>query len=475
MKKIVLFLVLFILGFNSIPNVEASSFYEGEFIPNIFMIRENENTRYFQRARVFRQKDTNQIAYCIQPFVMFNESGTYNATEQPDYLSVEQRQRVALLSYLGYGYEHRLDQTWYAVTQLLIWQITDPNGSYYFTDSLNGNYTDRFNPYIEELNIAVEHYLKQPSFSGQSFQIVKNQEFSIIDTNNTLSFYEYSSPFINIHENVLTISDLDEGEHFFEFKRINNIHGTPVIFYISETSQDQVIMGDVEAFTFSFNLSVRKTKLEIEKIDEDTKTTVASGEGKLQGAVYNLYDEQMNLIKILTIGDDFRAYIEYLPFGNYFIQEISPGLGYTLDPTIYSFEISFEDPIIFLQFSNKIIEQELKIYKQYGDGVENKPENGIIFDIFNHKGELVKSIITDHNGFAYVKLFFGNYKIIQRNTTPGYKLVDDFYINIADEDLVYHLYNYKIPVPNTGINNDRNISFLPILLGLGVYYKRKII
>lgn len=478
MKKLVLVFSVFILSMIITPNVNAASFFEGEFIPNIFMIREKNGTRYFQRARFFRQSGTNGAAYCIQPFVMFVEGGTYSPVFQPDYLTDNQRQRIALLSSLGYGFEHRTDNTWYAVTQLLIWEAGDPDGIYYFTDTLNGNYTNKFNSYIDELNLAVDNFLRQPSFSNQSFQFVENQEISLMDNNNVLSFYQSIDSRVHIDGNRLIIDLLEDDDYSFELKRISNAHGKPVIFYVSNNSQDQVIMGDIEPLTTTFNISVRRTRLEIKKIDRDTGTTTPSGEGQLHGAVFNLYNEDMEFIQELVIGNDFKAYLNNIPFGNYFIKEISPGIGYTLDSTIHPIVINIENPNLFLQLSNKIIEREIEIFKLYGDGNTSKPEPGIIFDIFDHKDELIVTIVTDQSGFASVTLPFGRYRIVQRNTTPGYQKIDSFYFNVdLDQDLTFELYNYRIPVPDTGITNDQKQgSFFPLLLlGLGTYQKRKII
>ena len=58
MKKILLFLTLsFIYLLSSSPNVNAStdSFYEGEYIDNIYMVRydKNTNTKYYQKASTY--------------------------------------------------------------------------------------------------------------------------------------------------------------------------------------------------------------------------------------------------------------------------------------------------------------------------------------------------------------------------------------------------------------------------------------
>ena len=73
---------------------------------------------------------------------------------------------------------------------------------------------------------------------------------------------------------------------------------------------------------------------------------------------------------------------------------------------------------------------------------------------------------------------FGKYKIKQVNSSEGYKKVEDFEINVEDtKKETIKLYDYKIKVPNTSIDN-QNINKELILILLGViniiYVKKRI-
>ena len=54
-------------------------------------------------------------------------------------------QRVTDLVAFGYLYKDHIDDKWYAITQMMIWETVDKNNSFYFTDTLNGNKVDIYN------------------------------------------------------------------------------------------------------------------------------------------------------------------------------------------------------------------------------------------------------------------------------------------------------------------------------------------
>ena len=63
-------------------------------------------------------------------------------------------QRIAV--FLGYNSnDTRRDNLWYVVTQLKIWQIANPNGTYYFTNSLNGTKINTYDYLLDELETDI--------------------------------------------------------------------------------------------------------------------------------------------------------------------------------------------------------------------------------------------------------------------------------------------------------------------------------
>ena len=74
MKKTIIFLITIIMLLSSIKvDAQTTSFYEGEYIPNIWLNRKSpyDNLIYYSQARTFREISTNNLAYCVEPFNNF--------------------------------------------------------------------------------------------------------------------------------------------------------------------------------------------------------------------------------------------------------------------------------------------------------------------------------------------------------------------------------------------------------------------
>ena len=480
MKKIIIFLIT-VLGINifSTINVKAAnefSFYEGDYIQGIWMTKEKGGTKYYQKARFFMLNDgTNRFAYCIEPFAMFNENGKYSRSLTANNLTEAQMKRISLIAYFGYTYGNHYDAKWYAVSQYMIWKEADKSGDIYFTDGLNGNKITAFTDEINEINNLIDNYLKLPSIAGMEIDLVEGGSISLSDTNNVLSKYKSDNPNVTINGNILNVSNLKEGEYTINLTRDSRRTTCIPFFYNSDTSQNMTTVGDVDDIKTSIKVRVQKTSLELTKVDSDTKTTTPSGDASLSGAIYQLYDANMNKLKELEIGNDMKSTIENLNYGKYFLKEIKAGTGYEIDNTLYDFTISKENPNINLTLENKVIKKEVELHKAYGDGIDTKNEENISFDIFNRNNLLFTTITTDNNGYASVILPFGIYTFKQKNTTEGYNYTDDFIIDVNNKDKEeIKLYDYKIKVPNTSNDNDSYIVlFVLVILG-GIYVQKKI-
>ena len=85
--KNIKFFLMFILSLFScnylITNVKAESakFYEGEYINNTYVVRYQyaSNARYYNQFRVYRNANTKEFAYCLEPFIGLNEHSNYES------------------------------------------------------------------------------------------------------------------------------------------------------------------------------------------------------------------------------------------------------------------------------------------------------------------------------------------------------------------------------------------------------------
>ncbi|MBQ2639724.1 MAG: Cys-Gln thioester bond-forming surface protein [Bacilli bacterium] len=463
MKKFIFFLMLILtITLCKTTNVYASTvnFYEGEYIDGIYMNKRanGSNTIYYQKARFFRQSGTNDFAYCIEPFNFFNESAQYQSTINPSSLSAYQKTRISMIAHFGYGYGSHTDSKWYAITQFMIWQTADPNGDFYFTEGLNGTRVQKFTSEMNEINSLINNYQISPSIINKEYDLVEGESLNITDTNNILNSYSSSNSLFKISNNKLISDELKEGSYDIKLTRSSRVHNRPIIFYQASNSQDLVETGDIDSKSYNLKVNVIKTSVEITKIDSDTKTTKPSGDAELKGAIYGLYDTDMNKLKEISIDNNSIGFIENISFGKYYLKEIKAGIGYNLDDKTYEVNISKNDPNIKLTLENKVIKAKVAINKSY-EG--NNAEGNVVFNIYNKSNKLITTITTDNSGYAEVILPYGRYKVKQLNSKDGYYKVEDFFIDVLSSDnLIYNLTDYKIKVPNTRSNN----SFLDKLI-----------
>lgn len=366
---------------------------------------------------------------------------------------------ISNIAHFGYGYQNHTDIKWYAITQVMIWKIADPSGDYYFTDSLNGNRINIYQEEMDEINKLIDQYYTFPSFSNQTFYMVEKHVLILEDTNHILSQFTVSDA-IQKDNNSLIIKDLEEGSHQIILTK-GLFPNKPALFYPSSSSQNLVKRGDPSGIKTTLTINVQKTNLKITKIDKDTQSTHPTGEATLKGSTFALYNQNHQKIQELTLEEDFLI-LEDLDYGKYYLKEIKPGIGYTLNPNTYEITISSEKTENEVTIENEVIKKKLILEKKYGNNTHFESEENISFIITNNKKEQVKKITTNEKGLAEEVLPFGTYTITQLNTTEGYELLEPFTIVVRDtQEEIIQLRDWEIPVPNTylEINTPVNILF----------------
>ena len=379
----------------------------------------NSHITYYQKARFFRKTNTNEFAYCIEPFTMFNENSTYETTTHPYNLSDSQMDRISKIAHFGYGYGNHTDPIWYAITQFMIWQ-TSANGDYYFTDSLNGNRINIFMSQMEEINNLVNNYNNLPSFDKE-YTLISGNEL-VLERN--LENIKIIGDNLIVENNKITINPTLEGEYTYNVLKEDNTYNKPYIFYQSYSSQNLIETGNLENINTSFKVKVIKPEIELTKIDKDTKSIIPKGDASLDGSIYSLYNENNELIKDLVIENN-QAIINNIPLGKYYIKEKEPGTGYLLDTNIYEIDITKDKYKHQVIVENKVIEKTITIEKKYGDINTLKTEENISFEIINSNYEKISTITTNNQGIAEITLPYGTYTLKQINTTEGYNKIDD--------------------------------------------------
>ena len=429
MKKLLLMLVLFLL---CIVNVNAltDKFYMEEWIDNIYLKKVNSKIISYEKARFMKKKSDGALVYCIEPFKYMSEEEKYNGYTE-DYakklgISEATWNKITLIAYYGYGYGNHTQDKWYPVTQIMIWREIDKNADFYFTDTLNGNKITSYDDEIKEINTLVKNHNKLPSFANKDYNFSIKSNNILTDSNNVLNGFtiESSSNKLDIkkEQNNLYINTTDEISSSIIFKKdFTKYNKVPIIFIDSEY-QNIMAPGKINSINFSIDIEVMSGNIEITKLDFDTNTVKPQGEGILIGSTYAIYDHLGNIVDTLAIDDTNTAKSKGLGFGKYTIKEIKSMKGYYLDENSYDVVIDENNLMQSLKLKNKVIKSKIQIYKYYDD----KLEEGVKFEIYNNKGELIDTVTTDKEGKIEKTLPYGKYLFHQLNSIKNYKCVDDF-------------------------------------------------
>ena len=170
--------------------VYAEKFTIGDYISGEYVKMVSDDTSKY--LTIQRINDSNgNFVYCIEPFILVDENTEEYTTYVKDLtgykdLTEEQKRKVALIAYYGYGYGRRMTENWYAVTQMLIWKTVNPESDFYFTDKPNGNKIDKYTGYMNEILSDVNEHDIGPTFI-KDYSV--NYKDDLIITNYDSSFY----------------------------------------------------------------------------------------------------------------------------------------------------------------------------------------------------------------------------------------------------------------------------------------------
>lgn len=191
-----------------------------------------------------------------------------------------------------------------------------------------------------------------------------------------------------------------------------------------------------------------KGEVKVFKTDNITKTP-------LEGVVFEVRNFKGETAATIITGKDGTASVN-LPYGKYTIFEKSTLQSYILDKTVHEIEIKEHEKVYELELQNVKIRGYIRIFKY--DGKNKAPIEGVVFGIYNEKGELIQKLTTKKDGYAISDLMeYGKYKIVELSTVNGFKLDQTPYeLEITENDNVYDLSfkNERIPEqpgsPKTG-------------------------
>lgn len=473
--SIILFAIcsIFIIG-----HVKAESFAAGDYVSKIYVRKEKENKRMYLRMQWIHRTSDWAFVYCLDPWTILDESVEYSSSNIAFYNEISQdiMNKVNLIAYYGYGYGNHQEDYWYVVTQMLIWKTIDPEGDFYFTDSLNGIRVEMFTEQFAELEKLVNEHYVVPSLVGGLRKISAGQDVELVDTNNVLSKYR-------IVDNKGVIKSVDENKIVFHSdssqrisidlkKEANKYEHIPLV-YKNAYSQDIYYDGNFNTLNTNIMLEFIYGSINLSKKDSNTLDLPTNNFVTLENAIYEVYDNNNELVGTIVTDSNGMGTIENLPLGKYTIREKTASYGYNIDENTYEIELTTENNNQELTVYEDLKLKKLEIFKTYLDTVTNnkKAEENVEFGIYNKAdNRLIATIKTDNNGYASIELEYGEYIIKQLTTKDGYTKVEDFEIiinadskNSIKKELVNYPYQIEVDLPNTN-KNEMNLSILALIL-----------
>lgn len=193
--------------------------------------------------------------------------------------------------------------------------------------------------------------------------------------------------------------------------------------------------------------------LSVHKKDSETDSDQASGNASLAGAVYRvsyLVDGQM-VCKDITTNSKGVTGLNKIPLGQITVQEITAPIGYKLDPTVHTYNITTlgTGDVYELEpedFTEDVFKGQIALHKQYETLDEPADEQGAEFDVYLKSAgsfDAAKETERDHittgaDGMATTKdLPYGTYVVHQTKGGNGRQLVADFDVSISEDGKVY--------------------------------------
>ncbi|MDI6679207.1 SpaA isopeptide-forming pilin-related protein [Bacillus wiedmannii] len=207
-----------------------------------------------------------------------------------------------------------------------------------------------------------------------------------------------------------------------------------------------------EVHNFKFNWpkwkkpAAEKGNLQIKKVDENDENIV------LKDAKFDVIDKDNNVVATVTTNEKGIAEVKDLPFGDYFVKEISAPEGYIKVDTPVKVTIDNTNIIEFVMKNTKKVENgQFKLLKKDSESGQLLP--GAKFDVIDKDGNVIETIITDGKGEALSKqLPVGTYTLKEVEAPKGYELTSSLvHVDVAaNKTVTVDVLNKKIVEKATG-------------------------
>ena len=418
------------------------------------------------------------VAYCIQPGVHSDDSGSYVQGSSGCWYNLPASVQSAIALALACGYPSAdygtasgdrnssaiINAEKWAATQAIIWELICEYRSAYtyddwgyspFYDCVDTSRYPTFALWYGEIAAAMQSANEIPSFAAYAelwadvIELKKNAAgsymASVTDTNGVLSAYNFTANSGNgvtftRKGNTLTITATATAAKNLLGEKTYSATGSAF-----EMDPDEAVlcwydrMGRYQAMAsytgvgrdpLRVYIKIRAVEergsLTINKVDADTGKALA-------GVTYRLYDSAGKKVADVTTGTDGKAVFKDLSQGKYSYQEISAPSGYVVDNTKYQITITATALNITQKRTNTPAKASIEIVKVDGD--HKTPLQGVGFRLYDASGKQVTEGYTDANGkLTFSGLRLGSYTYKEFKAPDGYVLDTTAYSAVLNQN-----------------------------------------
>ena len=458
MKKKYILIVLLLMFFIGNNKCKAETFYEGAYIDDAYIKKEIDDYTHYLHSQFVYMDSEDEFVYCIDPFLFINTDEEYDEHEG-GFLRLSGLDEVSwayivAAAHLGYMAGNHTDPIWYSVTQVVIWQIAEPEADIYFTDGLNGRRIHDYDDMIEELyELIIEYY----DMSEVPDNIIVNfNETQFYELND---IYKLDNPDreAGIRRNELVIVGSDIGTNYYTMYKGDEDY---VILYTLDDYQNLIWVYDKPYVEKEFSVTTLAGNIAVNLNFEDTYY-IACDDNK--ETIYGVYNENNELVMQTSLS---KAKSLDLPYGRYYIKQLSNGCKYLKDDNVY--EIILDKKLVSITIDVKQKYKVLHINHNICNNDTCIPEENVTFEL--EVNNIKKEYKTDIDGNITINTGDVNYIINQLDGDSNYTYSNDMNVDILsyNSDDIYITLNGYLKEANIEVlvvdDNDNNINGAKVCL-----------
>ena len=285
-------------------------------------------------------------------------------------------------------------------------------------------------PLKGELRVEKKDEETQEGLNGVEFTVYRYEYTGFTE------YAELTTKTVDGQAGVATLADIPYGIYYLEETGVPEGYinqGFTKEFWIGDENDDAQVKVELEVSN-----TRGKGQISLVKVDED------DGDIGVGGAIYGIYTAMENgdvkadsLLadnQLITTADKTPAVSKEIPWGTYYVKEISAPAGYEKNDEIYIVELSEEETLVEIQAQDKKETGTARIYKVNENG---QPVPDAVFAIYTkdqydklQQGDDVLGIYPETNAEGYASCenlrLDETYVVVEHMAPAGYALNEDF-------------------------------------------------